>query len=53
MQIKDKKGGLGWALLGLCMRSPPFKGRKNPMFGNVKSPTTIAKLQKLVSIYEA
>ena len=29
------------------------KGRKNPMFGIVKSPTTIAKLQKLVYVYEA
>jgi hypothetical protein len=29
------------------------KGINNPMFGQIKSPATIAKLQKLVYVYEA
>lgn len=35
------------------MQTRDRKGKNNPMFGTVKSPATIAKLQKLVYVYEA
>ena len=37
----------------LSMQTRNRKGKNNPMFGTVKSPATIAKLQKLVYVYEA
>ena len=37
----------------LAMQTKDKKGINNPMFGIVKSPATIAKLQKLVYVYEA
>jgi len=37
----------------ISMQTRDKKGKNNPMFGTVKSPATIAKLQKLVYVYEA
>lgn len=37
----------------LSMQKRDKKGKNNPMFGIKKSPATIAKLQKLVYVYEA
>ena len=37
----------------LSMQKRDRKGTNNPMFGTVKSPATVAKLQKLVYVYEA
>ena len=37
----------------LSMQTRDRKGKNNPMFGTVKSTATIAKLQKLVYVYEA
>ena len=36
----------------ISMQTRDKKGVNNPMFGIKKSPTTIAKLQKLVYVYE-
>ena len=35
------------------MQTRDKKGINNPMYGTKKSPTTIAKLQKLIYVYEA
>ena len=35
------------------MKTRDRKGKNNPMFGIVKSPATIAKLKKLIYVYEA
>ena len=37
----------------IYMQTLDRKGKNNPMFGITKSPETIAKLQKLVYVYEA
>ena len=37
----------------IAMQTKNKKGINNPMFGIIKSPATIAKLQKLVYVYEA
>ena len=35
------------------MQTKDKKGVNNPMYGSKKSPATIAKLQKLIYVYEA
>ena len=37
----------------ISMQTRDIKGVNNPMYGVKKSPATIAKLQKLVYVYEA
>ena len=37
----------------IAMQTRDKKGINNPMYGSIKSPSTIAKLQKLVYVYEA
>ena len=45
--------GKTFSLEFIEMQTRDKKGINNPMFGIVKSPATIAKLQKLVYVYEA
>ena len=55
----NRKGSLNpmfgktFSLEFIEMQKRDKKGINNPMFGIVKSPATIAKLQKLVYVYEA
>ena len=55
----NRKGSLNpmfgktFSLEFIEMQTRDKKGINNPMFGIVKSPATIAKLQKLVYVYEA